>query len=398
MRILHVTQASFAGVLSSSTAIARAQAEVPGVEVTYAWSPRTVSPAPDQIQQMVGPRVRVVRLSRSPRLGVPALGARLPGLIARGDFDVVHLHSSFAGMLGRIAALIAGRRSTVVYSPHSFAFDRPDTSRARRIAYRSLERLGARISSAIIACSPSEQAVARSAIPDARTAILTNAVDARSLAQERRAAQEERTPGVQDGTHEGAPDAPRLRVAHIGRIASQKRPDLFGRIAERFVGGAARAAEAPAGAEGADAPRFTWLGEGDRSLLPPSVEVTGWLTPAQLHRELARTDIVLFTSAAEGMPVSLLEAQAMGIPIVGSRVTGIVDLVDDGRTGLLFTTEDEGHEALRRLLSSPGERRALGRTAAREVAVDFDLDGLAERSFTAYTSLGLPVTTTKGIR
>lgn len=69
MRILHVTQASFAGVLSSSTAIARAQAEVPGVEVTYAWAPRTVSPAPDQIQQMVGPRVRVIRLSHSPSAG-----------------------------------------------------------------------------------------------------------------------------------------------------------------------------------------------------------------------------------------------------------------------------------------------------------------------------------------
>lgn len=367
-------------MLSSSTALARAQSELPGVEVTYAWSPRSVSPDDEHIQQMVGPLVRVVRLSRSPRLGIPALGARLPGLIAEGGFDVVHLHSSFAGMLGRIAALVAGRRTRVVYSPHSFAFDRPDTSRARRIVYRVLERVGARISPAIIACSTSEEAVARSAIPGARTAILTNAVNVQALAQERHEAQR--------ADSDRAP----LRIVHIGRIASQKRPDLFGRIAEHF------AAEGPAGADGSGAPHFTWLGEGDRSLLPPSVEVSGWLTPAELHRELARTDIVLFTSAAEGMPVSLLEAQAMGIPIVGSRVTGVVDLVDDGRTGLLFSTEDKGREALRRLLRSPEDRRALGGAAAREAAEDFDLNGLAERSFTVYTSLGLPVTTTEGIR
>ena len=84
--------------------------------------------------------------------------------------------------------------------------------------------------------------------------------------------------------------------------------------------------------------------------------MSGWLAPAQLHDRLASAAALLFTSRGEGMPMAVLEAQAMGLPVVASRVTGVVDLIDDGENGLLGESVDELADALTKVLTDPGAR------------------------------------------
>jgi len=96
---------------------------------------------------------------------------------------------------------------------------------------------------------------------------------------------------------------------------------------------------------------------------------------------LRASDVFAFPSAFEGLGLSLIEAQACALPCVASRTGGIVDVIEDGRTGLLVTPGQatELAAALRTLLSDEGRRSALG-AAARENAVrEFDVRDSVDR-------------------
>lgn len=84
--------------------------------------------------------------------------------------------------------------------------------------------------------------------------------------------------------------------------------------------------------------------------------------------------------------MAVLEAQAMGIPVVASRVTGVVDLIDDGRNGLLGSTVGELADALTRLLTDPDLAREISERTAL-TAERFDRSTVAQRSLDCYADL-----------
>ncbi|MBK0332472.1 glycosyltransferase family 4 protein [Brachybacterium sp. MASK1Z-5] len=367
VRVLHATDASSSGVLAAATAIAKATAALPGFDVAFAYVPRADSPSREEIAAMMDGHVRVIRLSRSHRTAVPAFAVGILALLARRRVDLVHLHSSRAGMLGRAAALVTGHRSRAVYSPHSFAFDRSDASASSVAVLRGLEQIGAVLGPRLALVSGSEERLARRSLRGVRTAVLRNSVDAAALAR----------PASRRTGH-----GP-LRIVHVGRVAPQKRPDVFGEIARRWE------QERRTGDSALPVARFRWLGDGERQLLGEGVEVTGWLSPARLRAELAEADLMLFTSAGEGMPIALLEAQAMGIPCVAHPVTGVTDILVDGENGVLDGTADGLFRALASLAADAPARRRMGEAATARITQEFDLADLAKRTLDAYRALGV---------
>ena len=102
---------------------------------------------------------------------------------------------------------------------------------------------------------------------------------------------------------------------------------------------------------------------------------------------LARATIaVLPTLKREGMPTSLLEAMRAGVPVVASRVGGVQEIVEDGRTGLLVTPGDaQGLAyAIDRLLGDDIARSRLARNAARSVRDRYDVDSMVEGHVAAF--------------
>ncbi len=91
---------------------------------------------------------------------------------------------------------------------------------------------------------------------------------------------------------------------------------------------------------------------------------------------LALFDVVALPTSGEGLPRALLEAMALGIPVVASRVGGTVDLVTDGVDGLLVPPRSPAGfaRALPALLADPGRRKALGAAGRRTVRERFTLE------------------------
>jgi glycosyltransferase involved in cell wall biosynthesis len=117
-------------------------------------------------------------------------------------------------------------------------------------------------------------------------------------------------------------------------------------------------------------------GLGDR------IELLGARTSLELVELLRAADLVAAPSVPsrdgrrEGIPVALMEAMAMGLPVVASRLSGIPELVEHDKSGLLVEPGDVGGlaDAIELLCSEPALRRRLGGEAREKVLSEFDLN------------------------
>lgn len=354
LRVLHITEASSAGVLHAAGGLARRQANS-GATVEFAYIRRPDSPTRAEIEELLAPAVAVE--FGSDRSGIAArfraLRERMRDAARGGRYDVIHAHSSLAG-----AALRLGRRmdrSTVnAYSPHGFAFLREDVPWFVRKAFLLAERAGSR-RGLLIAASPSEAAMAKRVLRPRATAVVANGVA---------------------GIVRREPLDPGSRpvVGMVGRIAYQKAPWRFADLATEL-------------SEIAD---FVWVGDGSdrdkrRWIGDAPVRITGWLRPDEVRSTVSTFAVLCFATLWEGMPLALLEAQALGVPAVATRIVGNEDIVKDGETGYLVDSDAELRFALTTLINDPEQRARMGERAAASVAHRFDADRLAAASLGVYS-------------
>lgn len=214
--------------------------------------------------------------------------------------QVVHAHSSFSGAYTRVS--IRRGSSLLVYTPHCFAFERRDLRSPLRGIYRAVEWVLALNTDVLAACGPGEATIASKLRPlRGKTAFIPNVT---SLP----------VSSAADWT-EGP-----LRLAMLGRISAQKDPDYFREAVRRI-----QAHGVPVEA--------TWIGSGDETsterLERDGVRVTGWLDSVQLRNELRSQHVYVHTAAWEGFPLAILDAYAIGLPILARRIKAIEGISED---------------------------------------------------------------------
>jgi glycosyltransferase involved in cell wall biosynthesis len=124
-----------------------------------------------------------------------------------------------------------------------------------------------------------------------------------------------------------------------------------------------------------DGPDRTNLGAIAKDLgIGDAVTFVGRLTEEDALAEIARSDVLVLPSFMEGLPIVLMEAMAIGVPVIASRIAGIPELVEDGKTGLLFTPSnwEELVDCMDRLLSDDKLCAAITRRAKARVLDEFD--------------------------
>jgi hypothetical protein len=217
--------------------------------------------------------------------------------------DVIHLHSSKAGVLGRIACFLLFKKTKLFYTPHGYSFLRTDTSSFNKKMYRLIEGSFQRIfGGATIACGDTEYQIAKSI---GESHLVRNGIDIKE---------------VQKYCVKNDNDI--LTVGIVGRITSARNPALFNEIALTYPG-----------------INFVWIGDGElRHLLTAAnIEITGWFLDRQdALITLNRIDIYIQTSLWEGLPIAVLEAMAMKKPVLATNIIGNKDVVVHNETGFLF--------------------------------------------------------------
>jgi len=164
------------------------------------------------------------------------------------------------------------------------------------------------------------------------------------------------------------------RILMLGRLSIQKDPLLAIRALARIrdLGWTFEViGEGPLGPSLRDLVAAEGLGD--------RVTFSGWLGADAVAARLAESDILLMTSLQEGMPMAAIEALQHGLAIIGSRIGGLADIVEDGRNGFLVERTPEAFaDALRQVISAPGQLEAF-RAASVEKSRSFELaDRLAD--------------------
>lgn len=120
-----------------------------------------------------------------------------------------------------------------------------------------------------------------------------------------------------------------------------------------------------------------------------AVEFLGRRLPEEVRALLGSSDVFVLSSLWEGMPASVMEAMSAGLPVVGTDVPGIRDLVVEGVTGYLVPARDPAGLAARLepLLRDPGLRMRMGEAGHARIVEEFSLDKMVERHAQSYRSL-----------
>lgn len=111
------------------------------------------------------------------------------------------------------------------------------------------------------------------------------------------------------------------------------------------------------------------------------VDFKGFVSQEAVSKALGESDIFVLPSFAEGIPVSFMEAMASGVPVVGTSVGGISELVIDHQTGLVVPASDsEGlSEAIAFYIGNPQVHRQIAEAAREKVIQDFYVDDQLDR-------------------
>ena len=303
---------------------------------------------------------------------------QLVGLLRRRVFTVVHAHTPVAAMIARPAARRCGV-PVVIYTAHGFYFHEGMRPWAR-LVHIGLERAAQRYADFLFTQSGEdlETAVRERIAPPARAMAIGNGVDLARFSPDGPAGQ-----GLAELRRElGIEPAARPVVIMVGRLVREKGYfeflEAFGELRRSMP--AARAlligeALASDHDDSADAIRA----HARRLGVADSVVFAGLRT--DIPRLLALGDLFCLPSWREGMPRSVIEAMAAGLPVVATNIRGCREEVEDGLTGLLTPVRDAPAlaEAMRRILSDEGLRRQMGEAGLRRARERFDENEVIER-------------------
>ena len=298
-----------------------------------------------------------------------------------GGFDVVHTHSSKAGILGRLAAARAGV-PLIVHTVHGQAFHRYEKWWRNRL-YIWAERLAARRCHRVLAVAQAmvDQCVEARVAPREKYAVVYSGMEMDRFLDAR--------PDKGLRRQLGLPaDSP--VVGKIARLFELKGHDTLIAAAADIV---------------QEFPRVRFLIVGD-GILRGSLEAeiarlglsdhfvfTGLIPPAEVHRYTALMDVLVHLSLREGLPRTVVQALATAVPAVGFALDGTPEVISNGETGYLCAPGDvvgvEG--AVRKLLRDPQRAREMGRKGRELVRERFDWRRMVEAIEDEYlTGLGTP--------
>ena len=122
--------------------------------------------------------------------------------------------------------------------------------------------------------------------------------------------------------------------------------------------------------------------------LSDTVTLRGQLSEGDTLREVAASDVLVLASFMEGLPVVLMEAMALGLPAIASRVAGVPELIEDNREGLLFCPTDWSDLArkLTAALVDPALREQLGKAALAKIAAEFAIEQAVQPMYDQFTT------------
>lgn len=269
----------------------------------------------------------------------------------RIEFDVLHLHSSKAGFIGRIISPFLNKRVNILFTPNGASFERKDIGSLTRFFFKSLEKIAANTNSNVVCVSKSESETFKKIGVD--SFYINNGIEIEL--------EKIRSPRKIN----------KLIIISIGRITYQKNPKLFNSIANDLLDYDIE---------------FIWIGDGEMKseLTSPNITVTGWLTKQNVLEIIEDGHVYLSTALWEGLPFSILYAMSYSIPLILFNSIGNIDLVENNFNGYIFNNKEEAKRHIIDLFNNKSLLNEMGDNSLKLVKKSFNVLDMALKYKEAY--------------
>jgi glycosyltransferase involved in cell wall biosynthesis len=294
--------------------------------------------------------------------------------ISTNHYNVVHCHSSKAGIIGRLAAYLC-RIPKIVFTAHGFVFTDLTLSKKKRSFYIYLEKLFGILSSDIITVSQFDyQAGIEIGLKPRKLHVIHNALPKQDII----------ALSEWEEKQEVLRKAERKIIGFVGRLVSEKNIDMIIRVASLFK-------------ERSYEHVLFWLvGDGKmedyyrQKVLEQGLEDNVLFLGNQSHvlQLMDQMHLQIITSHKEGLPYVMLEAMGRGLPVVSTDVGGVKEVLDpDQRLGLIVPINDDQlmFEKLLDLLSNDRKRESLGKQLLEQTNL-YTAEQMCEKTKKIYLS------------
>lgn len=353
MKILHIVEAFASGVLNFLAPLTRHQVETNDVYILWGERPLT----PSSVNKLFDKRVHLLKVkSFHGALGTvfnPQAYFEVRRMYEQIKPDIVHLHSSAAGFVGRWA--LPCKKVKVFYTPHGFSFKEKGILGLKGFLYKTIEQISALRPAKIVACGKSEYS--DSLKITSNCTYVNNGIDTDFLK-----------------TFVSPTDIvnkQHIRICTVGRILYPKEPAFFNKIALLLP-----------------SIQFVWIGDGDlrSQLTAPNIKITGWCSREEAMKELQQSDIFILTSRHEGLPLALLEALYLQKFSLVTNVVGNKDVIRHGYNGMLCDSPEDFAQTIQSSLKGEIDIAKIVRTAAGDIMENYSLDKMFQGYARIYQS------------
>lgn len=357
MKILHVAETVRGGIASVIQLQLQSQVEEFSGDSVIVLAPE------DQIDCIYFPRDFVrATFNRTGRnvFSMARLAWKLFGLVVCESPEIVHLHSTFAGAVGRMLRpflWVMGRKPRIIYCPHAWSF-LMHGSKKRASLFARIEKTLIPLTDRVICVSRFEiEQAARYGICGKKIDLIYNGVPLPIVSSEKSI-------------------APIVRVLFVGRFDYQKGYDILLRVAGAL-----------------DQHKFDITVVGDavhdkvERLIAPNVTYTGWVESGSMASYYQNADVVVMPSRWEGFSMTLLEAMSHATPVLASCVASFPEVIHDGETGMLARPEDP--DDFLRILNETTvvQWHTMGVSARKQIESQFSANEMQTRTISLYRDL-----------
>lgn len=319
-KILYIVEAMGGGVFTYIVDLANELVNSYDMYIAYAVRKQT----PENYKDYFDKRIHLIEVKNFGRAIDPtkdiAAFFEVKKIAAEIKPDVIHLHSSKAGAIGRMAF---NGKIPMFYTPHGYSFLMENYKPMKRRMFKLIESVCAKRNCTTISCSVGEHQESLKLTKCAT--YVNNGINMAELQK------------IIDKTEKV--EHP-FTVYTLGRICYQKNPTLFNEIAESLPG-----------------VKFVWIGDGElrSELTSKNIEITGWADRSTAIRYAVNADAFLLPSRWEGLPISLLESMYMKKICVVSNVIGNRDVIHNGKNGFVCAKVEDFVKAIEECRSEDGK-------------------------------------------
>lgn len=268
--------------------------------------------------------------------------------------DIIHAHSSKAGMIVRLASVFF--KPKVAYTPNAYAY--LGKAGIKRTAFKIVEQLAIPVTNFLLAASKSEakRSINDLKFPKNKVVVFPNSIDIIPV-QPKKIKYEKRM------------------VTKIARLVDQKNPLMFLRVCKIIT-------------DLLDDVSFQIIGAGFDDKLKPEMDkymtehnlldkisILSWMDRIETLNIIQSTDVFVMTSAFESFGYVVAEAQMLEIPVVATNVDGFNEIIEDGKTGYLINSNEDQLMAdkIIYILDNPDVGNEMGKRGRTRVSEIFDI-------------------------